>query len=235
MRTFEAHESSEPPELSRACMPLVENGQLSAEEILEQLDPYIIMLVKQRVQHSLTIAHPAVLDLEIDELIQRIRIKFWRALEEKSIEYPRAYVRRIVNSEFIDMTRRRKPLPSLSLDQEGEIFRGEALVALSESMADPASVIEQRAAVGSRMEEVARAVLQLPCRQKHAMICELRDRVDNVIQLNAAFQVRHVDIERWQWPAQKAEKQRLRASLSAARVTLGRALKDTTTLPSRCL
>jgi DNA-directed RNA polymerase specialized sigma24 family protein len=230
MRTFEAHESPEPPEPLEAGMPSVEKDRLSVkeiEEVLEQLDPYIIALVKQQMRQNPDIAHPAVLDLEIDELVQRIRIKFWHALEEKPIEYPKAYVRRIVHSEFIDMTRRRKPLASLPLDQEGEIYHGEAMVAVSEDMADPACVIEERTTVRHRMDEVAGAVLQLPRRQRHVMICSLRDRVDNLIQLSAAFRERHVNIERWQWPAQKAEKQRLRASLSAARLALSRYLKGT--------
>jgi DNA-directed RNA polymerase specialized sigma24 family protein len=235
MRTIEAHESSEPPEALEVGPLSTEKHQLSAAEILEQLDPYIIALVKQLVRQNPAIAHPAVLDLEIDELIQRIRIKFWRALEEKSIAYPKAYIRRIVHSEFIDMTRRRKPLASLPFDQEGEIYRGEAMVALSEDMADPASVVEERIAIGRRMDEVVGAVLRLPRRQKHVMICALRDGVDNLIQLSAAFRERQVNIERWQWPAQKEEKQRLRASLSAARLALSKSLKDAPGLRTRCL
>jgi DNA-directed RNA polymerase specialized sigma24 family protein len=235
MRTFEAHESAEPPEPREAGTPCSEKNRLSAAEILEQLDPYIIALVKQQVRQNPAIAHPAVLDLEIDELVQRIRIKFWHALEEKPIEYPKAYVRRIVHSEFIDMTRRRKPLASLSLDQEGEIYHGEAMVAMGEDMADPACVIEERTTVRRRLDEVAGAVLRLPRRQRHVMICSLRDRVDNLIQLSAAFRERHVNIERWQWPAQKAEKQRLRASLSAARLALSKSLKDVPCLRTRCL
>jgi len=50
------------------------------QEILVRFDPYIIMLVKNKASSSSNIARPEVLDLEIDEIIQRVRIKFWQAL-----------------------------------------------------------------------------------------------------------------------------------------------------------
>src|SRR5262249_41436148 len=82
------------------------------EEILVRLDPYIVALVEKMARRSSNIARPEVLDLEIDEIVQRVRIKLWKALMVKLIEYPRAYIRTIVNNEFNDIPRRRKaPLP----------------------------------------------------------------------------------------------------------------------------
>src|SRR5690348_6594 len=94
--------------------------------------------------------------------------------------YPKAYIRRIVYSEIVDMTRRQKrPVQPLPEDEEGEIYSGKLLVSPSEGMADPAEVVEQREEVRGRMQEVVGVVLQLPTRQQHAMICTLQDRVDD--------------------------------------------------------
>src|SRR5258708_29267727 len=87
-------------------------GKAGVEETLAHYDSYIMALVRERIVQNPNIANGAVLDLEIDELAQQVRIKFWRALEEKEILYPKAYVKCVVNSEFIDMTRRRKPVQS---------------------------------------------------------------------------------------------------------------------------
>ncbi len=112
------------------------------EEILVRLDPYIVASVEKMARHSSSIARPEVLDLEIDEITQRVRIKFWGALKEKPIVYPRAYIRTIVNNEFNGIPRgRRAPLP-LPTDEDGEIHLGNTLLAEREGMSDPAYAFE---------------------------------------------------------------------------------------------
>jgi len=155
--------------------------------------------------------------------VQLVRVKLWHALEKKEITYPKAYIRRIVYSEIVDMTRRQKwPVQPLPEDEEGEIYSGKLLVMLGEGMADPAEVIEQQEAVRGRMEEVVGIVLQLPARQRHAMICTLQDRVDDPRLLRDALQQNKCEMQ--QWPQMRKEKVLLQASLSYARRTLLRTI-----------
>ena len=58
------------------------------------------------------------------------------------------------------------------------------------------------------------------------MICSLRERVDDFIQLASAFKMRRIDIEGLQWPQEKSEKQVLQASLSCARRKVAAHLHD---------
>src|SRR4051812_44128279 len=109
------------------------------EEVLMQYDGFIVAVVREHIGMDPTLIRAAVRDLEIDELIQMVRIKLWHALERKEITYPKAYIRRIVYSEIVDMTRRQKrPVQPLPEDEEGEIYCGKLLVSPGEGMADPA-------------------------------------------------------------------------------------------------
>jgi DNA-directed RNA polymerase specialized sigma24 family protein len=196
--------------------------------MLEEYDSYIIRQVQDRMRQHPHVVCRDVFDLETDELVQRVRIKFWHALEDKHIDYPKTYIKRIVNSEFIDMVRRLKPqyAQSLPVDEEGELYQGHMLIAPSAGMADPAEEYEEQVKVTSRIQEIVDAVLQLPDRQQHAIICTLRDRVDDVDALAQAFKERKADIECWQWPQSHTEKLLLRASIAYARHKIGMSMQD---------
>ena len=197
------------------------------DALLEQYDPFIISQAREVMLQNCHVARASVLDLEIDELAQRVRIKFWQVLKGRQIEYSKAYIKRIVHSEFIDMLRRNKPQRSLPLpvDEEGEIFQGNMLVMRSEGMSDPAEVVEQQAEAELCITEIIEAVSRLPERQQRVMVCSLRDRVDNLAQFEHACE-RQEHLETLQWPVEKAEKQLLQASLSSARLNVLKCLKD---------
>src|SRR5262249_156096 len=143
---------------------------------------------QKMARRSSNIGHPDVLDLEIDEIIQRVRIKFWRSLKAKEIEHPKAYLRTIVNNEFNDLGRKRQaPLP-LPTDEDGELYMGRVLLSESEGPADPAVEVEQEEAMNDLMELTTHIVIDLPPRMQHAMICHLQERVDNLILLTEAFE-----------------------------------------------
>ncbi|HEY3993763.1 MAG TPA: hypothetical protein VGM01_12920, partial [Ktedonobacteraceae bacterium] len=61
---------------------------------------------------------------------------------------------------------------------------------------------------------------------RFAMICLLRDRVDNLTQLVEAVKMYKVDIEGIRWPIGKEEKQLLQASLGPARKTIAKNMKS---------
>jgi DNA-directed RNA polymerase specialized sigma24 family protein len=187
------------------------------QEILVRFDPYIVMLVQKKACSSSNIARPEVLDLEIDEITQRVRIKFWQALLKKKIEHHRAYLRSIVSNEFNDIGRRRKaPLP-LPTDEDGELYMGNVLLSESNELADPATAFEREEVMDNLMELTAQVVHDLPPRMKLAMINHLKDQVDNLILLTEAFEKHKVTIKTMKWPDDPADSKRLKASLSPAR------------------
>jgi len=195
-----------------------EDSDLDIEEILVRFDPYIVAEAEKLVRRNSTFAHPEVLDLEIAELAQRVRIKFWGILKrEKHIEFPKAYIRKIVKNEFNDILRRRKSLLPLPIDEDGEIYMGNVILTESEGMSDPAHEFEQEEGLNRWMSLVAQVVSNLSHRQKHAMICLLKDRIDNYMQLVEAFEQHQVDIEAFEWPDDEVDETRLKASISAAR------------------
>ena len=192
------------------------------QEILVRFDPYIILLVQNKACSSSNIARSEVLDLEIDEIIQRVRIKFWQALQRKKIEHHRAYLRSIVSNEFNDIGRRRKsPLP-LPTDEDGELYMGNVLLSESTELADPASVFEREEVLDNLIDLTAQVVHDLPTRMKLAMINHLKDQVDNLILLTKAFEKYKVTIKTMKWPEDPADSKRLKASLSPARHILAR-------------
>src|SRR5580700_2076456 len=89
----------------------------SINNMLNQYDGYIFGLAQKAIpQHfGYTISDGSELALEIDELAQRSRIKFWHALQKRQITSPKAYIRHIVYSECVDLARQRPPRVQLPL------------------------------------------------------------------------------------------------------------------------
>ncbi len=202
----------------------------TSEIILQRFDRYIVAHTQSLMNHYPSFAHRAVLDLEIDELIQRIRIKFWLMLEKGRILYPHAYIRHIIHSELIDAWRRQKPVLPLPTDEDEEWHQTIG----SENTTDPADEVEQAMEELACLRETIPMVLGLPPRQRLAMICSLRDRVDDLVQLVDAFKAYRTDIETLSWPTEQAEKGRLRASLSVARRRLAQEMKERTESRKSC-
>ena len=192
------------------------------EEILVRFDSYVVMLVQKKACSSSNIARPEVLDLEIDEIIQRVRIKFWRALLTKHIDHHRAYIRSIVSNEFNDIGRRRKASLPLPTDEDGELYMGDVLLSESNELADPAIAFEKEEATDDLLKLTVQVVTDLPPRMKLAMINHLKDQVDNLIRLTEAFEKREVNIKTMKWPDDPADSKRLKASLSPARHLIAR-------------
>ncbi|MBO0778235.1 MAG: sigma-70 family RNA polymerase sigma factor [Ktedonobacteraceae bacterium] len=196
----------------------------TSEEMLHRFERYITLNAARLFGKHTALAHPEVRDMERDELIQRVRIKLWRTLEKRQIDAPYTYIKRIVYSEFIDMRRQQRlhlPLPG----DENEYLSEEITRCLADNTSDPATILEHRLDVSARLEEAIQMVLALPPRQRFAMICALKERVDDVLQLVNAFKKQRTNIESLHWPSEEAEKKVLRASLSVARRTLARNMK----------
>lgn len=194
----------------------------SIEEILNQIDPYIVAQVEKIIGRNPYITHRELLDLEKAELAQIVRINLWHALKEKNIRNIKAYVRRIVHNEFVNLLRGREPPLPLPLTGDGELWEGNILVTPGEGMADPAFEVEEQEAAAQCTTEAAAAISTLPPRQKVAMAALLHERLDNIILLADSFKQFDIDIEASPWPEEEDEKRLLKASLSAARHSLAR-------------
>ncbi len=202
------------------CGVSEEDSDPDIEEILVRFDSYIVALVEYKARRSSNIGRPEVLDLEIDEIAQRVRIKFWKALLVKKINHHRAYIRSIVGNEFNDLGRKRKaPLP-LPTDEDGELYMGNVLLSESEGIADPAVEFSKEEAMDNLMELTARVVTDLPPRMQRAMICHLKEQVDNGIRLIEAFEKHKVNINAISWPNDQVDTGRLKASISPARYVI---------------
>ena len=185
--------------------------------VLEQLDPYIIMQGEAFGYTHSQFAHPAILDLEIKEVIQHVRIKLWEKLQDQhSITHYKTYIKSMVRNAFIDEMRKKKRFLPLLTDEYGEI-EGTLVGMYSEYTLDPASAFEQQGAADELINIVVEAITHLPERQKCAIICQLRERVDDLVQLDSTLEAHEVHVNTIVWPAALAEKQLLKASIPPAR------------------
>jgi DNA-directed RNA polymerase specialized sigma24 family protein len=217
LQLFKVHEDAKETNMLNEAVATTERDIYEAT--LHCFDTYIISQVHRLGYYYARNVHPAVLDLELDEVVQRVRIKFWQALEKRNICYPYAYIKLIIQSEFIDMTRRQKRHMALSLDEELDALEDEIDI-----LSDPVEVVVQQVDASTSLKRMIRAVLALPPRQQYAMICSLEERVDDLRQLTEAFKLHKMDIQSIQWPVGKAENQLLHASLIPAKKTLAKRL-----------
>ena len=209
--------------ISHLTGPSAYDSDFDVDALLEQHDEYIVALAKKYLPR--TIAPAEVLDLEIDELAQNSRIKLWLALQKRKITHPRSYIRCIVQTESVDMIRQHKPILPLLTDEDGELKQGNLLAIPGEGMQDPLYELEREEMMADYIAKAVDDVLKLPACQQSAMICALKDQLDDVLLLIEAFKKRQVGIEAVDWPEKKEEIQRIRASLSIARKKL-RSLKS---------
>lgn len=180
-----------------------------SETILQMIDSYLVVQANKLMNLYTRYKYGSADTLEVDELIQRVRIKLWKILEKKEINNLYPYVRRTVYNEFIDMKRQQKLVWPLS--EESEQIEGAD---------DPASEFIQKIESTLFLHSIARMVLALPPRQRQSMLCMLHDRLNEMAQLQAVFYKYDIDLEAELWPTDKTEKRLLVASLSVARQKL---------------
>jgi DNA-directed RNA polymerase specialized sigma24 family protein len=190
----------------------------TASELLAQYDTYIQNQVQARFPSY--VFAPDVVDLEIDEIIQIVRIKLWLTLQDCHINYPRAYIRKIVQTTIIDKMRQRKKYWPLSMNEDGEPCQGDPLIIPGKGMRDPADELEEQEVDPDRLKSLIDAVDSLPSRQQYALICRLKDNIDDTLILIHSLHNPKVDPAKVHWPEETADKQCLKASLSAVRKKL---------------
>jgi hypothetical protein len=214
----EATKAIEPQGIPARMLGTLPYNDDNVDSILAQLDGFIVAVACNTVPRNAIL--PELLEDEIDELAQTIRIKLWRTLRSRHIMSPKSYIRAIARSESIRAIYRLRASVPLPLDQEGELYQGQVLTTPSEGMQDPADEIEQKETTADIIADAVSAVVSLPPLQQQAMICALKDQIEDVLTLIVAFRRYEVDIEKIQWPENKADTHRLKASLSIARKKL---------------
>jgi RNA polymerase sigma factor (sigma-70 family) len=184
---------------------------ICAAKIIEQYNSFIVTHSRMMVYRYF--GYSDFLDQEVDEMSQLVRIKFWRVLLKYPITNYPGYILKVIKSVLIDRIRQSKDLLPLPINEEGELIQGHLIVSTGDGMGNP----EEEVVAVECLNQLVEAVSELPPRQQRAMISSLRERVDNGIRLIDAFSKYQILIEEIQWPEEKDERQRLKASLSPAR------------------
>lgn len=189
------------------------------DELLEKYNSYIVSLAWKSVLRG-TVS-PENLPFVIDELAQNVRLKLWQAMRKKPIAHYRAYIGRIVQNEAVNILRRKEPTSPLPVNEEGELYQGHLLLSTADGDIDGLlDEFEQEEAVAHCISTAAEAIQRLPPRQQRAMICSLKDRVEDALPLLEALTEREVDIGGMSWPEEEEDVTRLKASLSVVRKKL---------------
>jgi DNA-directed RNA polymerase specialized sigma24 family protein len=191
-----------PDPLSYACY--TEQSEIS--RLLEQQDPYIRKLAYEILRY----------DYRIDDLVQLSRIKLWQAARARPIINPKAYIRCIVRSAYVELMRQKKTEDQFLVNEEGELVSGHVLFGPGEGMRDPLEIIESCDALRERLNMLVDIVITLPPRQRKAFICRLKDRIDDPSLLVEACRERKLDIESEHWPTDQIDRRNLQSSCAWA-------------------
>lgn len=193
-------------------------SQIPSEEsaFLALYIPYIQSLLRKKASPGL--------EEESKDVYQEVLLALWLKLTPRRGEIisPKAYVYQVVHSHWIDAARQRQRRPTFPLlEEDGEPSQEVARFFPGEGMGDPALEYERKELI----EEVIYDVTQLPPIQMKAMVCMLRDEIENTFPLTEAFAKYGIDIRSIVWPDDGHERQSWLSSLSVARKKL-RTLKE---------
>ena len=204
---------------------IVQHYKPGAEAFLAEYDSFIRAQALKYVLNARRLVHPDALDMEVDELAQKTRIKVWQAWQKQYITNPKAYISRIAHNESISMVRQHRPVDQLPLDEDGELYQGDVVGTFSQIGQDPADAVEQADTNGYYLHKTVDAIVKLPHRQQRAMLCSLKAKVDDVRAFARACQAHNIDVEALHWPTTGEELQAMRSSTTIARKKLRPLLK----------
>ncbi len=191
--------------------------------ILEQYDSFIYYLARRYIPRGILFG--GVIDMDVEDLVQKTRIKLWTALQKHDIHSMKSYIRRIVRNETVDMVRQHKPVVPLSTSDDSELPQSSRLVAVGQEVSDPTEHVEAKEMLASYSSNLPEHVVKLPPLQQRAMICELKDRIADLLPLVDMFQRHGMDIKNVAWPKAENELRSSRVSLSIARKKLRATMK----------
>jgi DNA-directed RNA polymerase specialized sigma24 family protein len=191
-----------------------------AEDLLVQYDPYIVALVSQQAYGSSNAARLEAGAMDLDDITQRIRIKFWTAVRTRRITHYKAYLRTIVLNEFHDIPRRRaSPLP-LRTDEDGELYMGDVVTVGSEEADNPEDEYIEGENFRELLETVLPFISEMSPQQRRVLFCRIYEALGERLNDIESFRRCAIGCEVYTWPEDEQEKRLLQASLSAARKNL---------------
>ncbi len=194
--------------------------QPDAEAFLSEYDTYIHTQARKQMLNARRLIHADVLDMEVDELAQKTRIKLWQAWQKQYITNPKAYISRIAYTEFISMLRQHRPIDQLPLDDDGEVYQGNVMCAFSQESLDPAEQVVQADTGRYYLREAMEEITALPQRQQLAMLCQLKENLDDLHSFMYECRARDIDAEALERPTRGEELQAMRSSTTIARKKL---------------
>jgi len=199
---------------------VISSVQPDAEAFLSEYDVYIHTQARKQMLNARRLVHADVLDMEVDELAQKTRIKLWQAWQKQYITNPKAYISRIAHNEFISMVRQHRPIDQLTLDDDGEVYQGNVMCAFSQESLDPAEEVEQADTGRYYLHEAMEEIAALPQRQQRAMLCFLKENIDDLHTFIHECRARDIDADTLQRPTRGEELQAMRSSTTIARKKL---------------
>ncbi len=196
-------------------------AQASLDEVnafLEQFDSYIKNLARLKVPRNVI---PSLhVEDEIDEIVQRTRIKLWKMLKKGPIHNPTAYIHTIICTEAVDMVRRYKRTTPLLLNDNGEFCQNMTSCTPGQGPQDPTDIVEQEERVSEVARWAFRAIIDLPPRQQYALLWGLKKQIDDVLPVIDILNEADLSVEKIEIVHEMQERQRLSSLLSLARKKL---------------
>lgn len=187
--------------------------------ILESMDQYIRDLTYRNIPRNSV--PEAMLDLEVAEFAQNVRIKLWQALQREDITNLKAYIRRIVRTQAVDIARKYKHFCSLPSGEYCDLQQDTIMVTPGDETKDPAVVLEELETVTNRAVEILDRVLALPLHQRQPVLYLFYDQAVDLLPLMRIFLDRGLEITDTAPPPQDNNVLKsYRSSLSIARKKL---------------
>ncbi len=186
--------------------------------ILEEYEGYIRKLAGKLIPQQ--VIRREVLDLELDDLVQTVLVKFWEALNKRHIDNYKSYLQRMVHNEAVNLLRKSRFNQPLDTDEEGEPYYGNVLVSQNEGTQDPLAILEEKESVSECIHRTVETVIAFPPLQRKAMLCLLKDRIDYMRELLDALRVHHIDVEQLSWSGNRGAIHSMKVSASLARKKL---------------
>lgn len=125
-------------------------SEASFQRILAQHEPRLRALVRAKLR--------ADLDLDIDDVVQEVRIRLWRALTtEKGVDHLASYIQRTVLSVVVDALRRR------TARREEALTRDEDAIEMHAASTVAPDLLADH---GQRLASIEQAIAGLPQRRR---------------------------------------------------------------------
>ena len=172
---------------------------------------------------------------ELEDVKQRVRMKFLEALKGQKIRSSLAYhsyIKRMILNDFNDVGRSRKRkshFVAVVIDEDGEIDQDQckAILTISAGMDDPAYELERREGMIALLSIIMPFVAHLSECQRIAFVCFLIQTVDAeyIDLLYHFFNYYHIKVIQEKWPTDKRERQCMKANLTYAKRSIVQSLR----------